>query len=105
MLIGIRLWAVLFCFALCPGSIAAATGAKPNFRSQALREGDWKLVIHHDATKKGAPAQADKVELFDFAKDSSETQDLAGKLPDRVTALRARLAEASKADRDSQVND
>ncbi|MBL9117089.1 MAG: sulfatase-like hydrolase/transferase [Verrucomicrobiaceae bacterium] len=42
----------------------------------AVRSGDWKLV-----------GERDKLSLFDLAKDVSEANDLAAKMPDRVTEL------------------
>ncbi len=83
----------------------AIYAAGPGFRSQALREGDWKLVLDNGRAAKGAKAGSEKVELFDLAKDPNETTDLAAKMPDKVTALRARLAEVSKADWDSYAGD
>jgi len=80
--------------------------AGPGFRSQAIRDGDWKLVIHDDgAAKKGAKAEPEKVELFDLAKDPNETTDLGPTIPEKVAALRAKLAEVSKADHKSVAND
>jgi arylsulfatase A-like enzyme len=42
----------------------------------AVRSGDWKLV-----------GQKARIELFDLAKDVSETTDLAKTMPDEVTEL------------------
>ena len=75
--------------------------AAPNFRTRAIREGDWKLIVP-DATKK---ASAGPMELFNIASDPNETTDLAAKEPQRVEAMRARLAELSKADRDAVAED
>lgn len=58
------------------------------FRSRAVREGDWKLIV----PQKGKP------ELFDLASDPNETTDLAAQMPDKVTALQAKLAEVSRGD-------
>lgn len=66
----------------------------PFSRGKALREGDWKLIVSADGTK---------AELFNLARDPSETTDLAGQMPDRVQALRQRLVEAARADRDAVV--
>lgn len=44
----------------------------------ALRQGDFKLVYHHAERR---------LELFDIAKDISESQDLSSKLPDKVKVL------------------
>jgi arylsulfatase A-like enzyme len=55
----------------------------------AVREGDWKLVW------KAALPQ--KIELFDLAKDPSETTDLSSGNADKVTRLRARISELAVA--------
>jgi len=50
--------------------------------SSTVRLGDWKLIYYH----------ADRrFELFDLAHDLGETTNLAGKHPERVRALAARL--------------
>lgn len=74
--------------------------AGTNFRSQALRQGDWKLVVHH-----GQQNAADRVELFDLGEDPFEKSDLAKEFPGRVATMQAALAEASKSDRDAVAND
>lgn len=51
----------------------------------AVRQGDWKLVW-----KAALPPQ---VELFDLAKDKSETTNLAGQNPQKVAELQARITE------------
>ena len=80
--------------------------AGPGFRAQAIRDGDWKLVVQHGAAaKRGEPGLPDKVELFDLAGDPNETTDMAASMPDKVTALRAKLAELAKADRDALAKD
>jgi arylsulfatase A-like enzyme len=59
-------------------------------RNSAVRDGDWKLVL-----------QGGKTELFNLANDPYEKTDLAAKLPDQLAAMKRRLAEVAKADRDS----
>lgn len=49
----------------------------------AIREGDWKLIVHFEER----PA-----ELYNVAEDPSELHDLAPAHPERVEALRDRLA-------------
>lgn len=49
----------------------------------AIREGDWKLIVHFEARPS---------ELYNLADDPSEQHDLAPAHPDRVEALRSRLA-------------
>jgi arylsulfatase A-like enzyme len=73
----------------------------PGFRSRALRDADWKLVITQGAGKKAA----ETVELFDLAGDPNETTDLSAKWPDIVTRLHAKLEQIANADRDAEAND
>jgi arylsulfatase A-like enzyme len=70
----------------------------PGFRASAVREGDWKLIVQ------GAGAAA-KSELFDLAADPNETTNLAGKHPEKVADLQRKLADVSRADRDSVARD
>lgn len=72
----------------------------PNFRSSAIRDGNWKLIIHA-ATNEGA----ERFELYDLANDPNEKKNLAEELPEKVNELRAKLNAAAAADRDSQVRD
>lgn len=78
----------------------------PGFNARAVRDGDWKLVVARKgaAKKAGAPA-AETTELYDLATDPNEATDLAAKMPEKVAALRARMDELAKADRDSVVKD
>jgi arylsulfatase A-like enzyme len=68
--------------------------AGPGFKLRMVRDGDWKLVVSEK-----------KAEFFDLASDPNETTDLAAKQPERVEAIRAKLTELSKADRDAVAND
>jgi arylsulfatase A-like enzyme len=70
----------------------------PGFRSVAVREGEWKLIVH------GA-GDAAKPELFNLAADPSETTNLAAKHPEKVAELQAKLAQVAQADRDSVARD
>ena len=74
--------------------------AGPGFKQQAVRDGDWKLIV----TKgdKGKPARE---ELFDLASDSSEKNNQAASMPDKLAALKAQLTKVSAADRDSLAKD
>ena len=63
-----------------------------------MREGDWKLI----ANGKASP---EKVELFNLATDPQEKKDLAGSMPDRLAALKDRMAVIAKADRDAEVKE
>lgn len=69
-------------------------------RSSALREGDWKLIVPTTRAGKGG-----KVELFDLANDPNEKTDLAARQPEKVAALKVRLAAMAKADGDALVKD
>ena len=66
----------------------------PGFRSSAVRWGKWKLIQH------GQGEQA-RLELFDLAIDPRETTDLAAQMPEKVSELTGKLAEAARADRDA----
>ncbi|MSU25459.1 MAG: sulfatase [Opitutus sp.] len=79
--------------------------AAPDFRAQALRDGDWKLIVPNGGAKQNAGTALGEIELYDLAHDPDESKNLAASLPDRVAALRAKLAEASKADRDAMAID
>jgi arylsulfatase A-like enzyme len=72
--------------------------AGTGFRTQAVRQGDWKLIVTPGAT-------GEKAELFNLASDPGEASDLAAAQPDRVAALRRVLAEISQADRDAVAKD
>ena len=48
----------------------------------SIRDGDWKLIKFY---------HYDKVELYDLAKDPSETNDLAKKHPDKAKELESKL--------------
>ncbi len=63
-------------------------------RSAALREGDWKLVVHR---KKGG----DQLELFDLVADPSEKEDLSAAQPQRVAKLKQLLADETARDNDA----
>jgi arylsulfatase A-like enzyme len=64
-------------------------------RAQAVRVGDWKLIL----PKAGDP------ELYDLAADPGEKTDLAGKHPDRVADLKKRLADLAARDDDALAKD
>ncbi len=69
-----------------------------DFRSRAVREGDWKLIAS------GKPGE-ETFELFDLARDPGEQADLAAQEPGRVSALKARLGEMARADHDAEVRE
>ena len=59
-------------------------------RSEAMREGPWKLVVQHP---KAAPGTFDneRVELFRLDKDLAEENDLAEQEPERAAAMLKRV--------------
>ncbi|OYV04908.1 MAG: sulfatase [Verrucomicrobiales bacterium VVV1] len=57
-------------------------GNQGGIPSSAIREGNWKLIEFY--WKKG-------FELYDLSKDPSEQHNLAEKMPEKVTDLKARL--------------
>jgi arylsulfatase A-like enzyme len=63
--------------------------AGTNFRTAAVRDGDWKLIHHRDK---------EKFELFDLGRDPNETTDLSAAEPERVERLQRLLDEMSQAD-------
>jgi len=59
-------------------------------RSEAMRQGDWKLVVQHPKAKPGT-FENEKVELFDLSSDPSEEADLAKDEPEQAAAMLASL--------------
>jgi arylsulfatase A-like enzyme len=76
--------------------------AAPGFRAQAIRHGDWKLIISRADGKKGKTADE---ELFNLANDLSESKNLAADRPDILAQMKARLADVTRSDRDAVAND
>ncbi|HRH97998.1 MAG TPA: sulfatase-like hydrolase/transferase, partial [Prosthecobacter sp.] len=70
----------------------------PGFRSRSLRCDPWKLVVH------GADEKA-KHELYDIIADPNETTDLAAQKPDQLAAMKERLADMARSDRDALAKD
>ena len=66
----------------------------PNFKSKAVRVGDWKLV----SILKGKEW---KEELFDLARDPNEAKELADAEPTKLKELQNALAEFEAGDRDA----
>ena len=60
-------------------------GSRP---AGAVRDGVWKLVEHYDDGR---------VELYNLARDPGESEDLSAREPERMSALRERLAEWRRA--------
>jgi arylsulfatase A len=59
-------------------------------RSEALRDGPWKLVVQHPRAKPGTFAN-ERVELFRLDKDISEKTNLAAEEPKRAAAMLKQL--------------
>jgi arylsulfatase A-like enzyme len=78
--------------------------AAPGFRAQAVRHGDWKLVVTHGNAKKAPPATP-TVELFNLATDPGETKNVASEKSEVLAQMRQRLAEVSQRDKSAVAND
>lgn len=59
-------------------------------RSEALRDGQWKLVVQHPRAKPGT-FENESVELFDLSKDEGEKNNLANAQPKRAADMLARI--------------
>jgi arylsulfatase A-like enzyme len=68
----------------------------PGHRSAALRDGDWKLVVHRANA-------GDKTELFNLSEDPHEEHDLAGEHEDRLARMQLLLVQQSQRDNDAVV--
>jgi arylsulfatase A len=55
-------------------------------RAEAMRDGPWKLIIHHPNARKGS-FENETVELYRLDQDPSEKTDLAGEETDRAAAM------------------
>ncbi len=64
--------------------------------ARTLRLGDWKLIVSGEKEKL-------KVELFDIAKDPSESENLAEQQPERAKQLIAQMEKMAARDRDAVV--
>ena len=67
-----------------------ASLANNGARSEAMRDGPWKLVVHHPRAKPGR-FENERVELYRLDQDPGEQNDLAASQPDRRTEMLARL--------------
>ena len=74
----------------------ALYSAGVHFRSHALREGDWKLLLFRDKGSK-----RERAELYNLSKDPSEKVNLSLREPERVQRMRQLLDSAARSDRDS----
>ncbi|HOP78602.1 MAG TPA: sulfatase-like hydrolase/transferase, partial [Thermogutta sp.] len=68
----------------------------PSFRSVAIRDGDWKLIIH-----RATGPESERVELYNLASDPYEAEDQAENRPEQVAMLKAKLEGVAANDRDA----
>ena len=107
---GLDVWPMLTKGAPTPHDAILSVSTQGPTRA-AVRMGDWKLMVSGNAdadsgeddgatkAKKKGKAAAGKYEpvaLYNLADDPSESKNLAAAQPDRVKAMRARLAELLK---------
>ena len=107
---GLDVWPMLTKGAASPHDAILSVSTQGPARA-AVRIGDWKLMVSGNAdadggeddgakkAKKKGKAAAGKYEpvaLYNLAEDPSETKNLAAAQPDRVKAMRTRLAELLK---------
>ena len=59
---------------------------------QAVRHGDWKLIVSRQAPAEGAETPPERNWMFNLAVDPTEQQDLSAQEPARATQLLALLA-------------
>jgi arylsulfatase A-like enzyme len=69
--------------------------AGPFYKTAAVRDGDWKLVVFHEPKS--------RTELFNLAADPYEKTNLAKKQADRVADLQKSLTDVAARDNDSAV--
>ena len=55
-------------------------------RSEAMRDGVWKLVVQHPKAKPGT-FENEKAELYRLDRDPSEKTNLARRQPERVATM------------------
>lgn len=75
----------------------------PGFRSRSLRHDPWKLV-EHGAKERKTDTKA-HYELYDILADPNELTDLAKEKPEVLAAMKIRLADMARADKDAVAND
>ncbi len=75
---------------LPPRTLYWANLSNNGARSEAIRDGDWKLVVQHRKAKPGTFAN-ESIELFQLKEDLAETSNLAVKHPERASQMLQRL--------------
>ncbi len=93
---GVDIWPVLAGKGGLPKRTLYSVGTR--FRSQALREGDWKLIRFNSENGNEA-----RDELYNIAADPNERENLAASQPERLAQLQSKLAAAAAKDSDSVV--
>ena len=98
---GLDVWPMLTKQAASPHDAILSVSTQGPSRA-AVRMGDWKLIVDGGAAD-GAPPGKKKgkktvgkyepVALYDLSADPGEAKNLADAQPERVKAMRARLAE------------
>ena len=106
---GLDIWPMLTKGAPSPHDAILSVSTQGPARA-AVRMGDWKLLVSGNAAADGGEDDAGKakkrglkaaskyesITLYNLAEDPSEATNLAGSQPERVKAMRARLAELLK---------
>ena len=101
---GLDVWPMLTKQAASPHDAILSVSTQGPSRA-AVRMGDWKLIVDGGAAdiappgkKKGkkAAGKYEAVALYDLSADPSESKNLAEAQPERVKAMRTRLAELLK---------
>ncbi|MBM3830424.1 MAG: arylsulfatase [Verrucomicrobia bacterium] len=100
---GANIWPVLTRAERSPAP-RAIYSTSPNFRSAAIRHGDWKLIVNRAADARKGTERPPAEELFNLAADPGEKQNLAAEKPDVLAEMRRRLAEISARDKDTLAN-
>ena len=91
---GANLWPILSDTGSFPERSLYSAGV--HFRSQALRDGDWKLILF-----KSNDGEERRTELYNIAEDPNEENNLAESRTDKQAALRSKLLAAATNDRDA----
>jgi len=101
---GLDVWPMLTKQAASPHDAILSVSTQGPSRA-AVRMGDWKLIVDGGAADGAAPGKKkgkkaagkyEAVALYDLSADPSEAKNLAEAKPERVKAMRARLAEMLK---------
>ena len=101
---GLDVWPMLTKQAASPHDAILSVSTQGPSRA-AVRMGEWKLIVDGGAADiappgkkkdKKAAGKYEAVALYDLSADPSETKNLAEAQPERVKAMRARLAELLK---------